>query len=95
MDGLEMNVNIRFVIQKYPTIYYLAQELKMDNVFIQIIVIVIQVIHLLTVHYIIVITKNLMIQKFALEMEIAFLQIIVNAIMNTFTKIVNIQFVII
>jgi hypothetical protein len=95
MDGQEMNANIQFVIQYLLMIYYLVQELKMENVFHLIIVLAIQDIHHLTVLYIIVMKNYLMIRQSVLVMETVLHQIIVNVMINMFMKIANIQFVLV
>jgi hypothetical protein len=94
MDILELSVNIQFVTQNHQTIYYLVLELKTENVFLQIIVLVIQDIIHLIVHYIIVMVKFIMIQQFVLEMVSVFQLKLVLVIMDGLTKIVKLQFVI-
>jgi hypothetical protein len=61
----------------------------MENVFHQIIVLAIQDIFHLIVHYIIVMVNNVMIQQFVLEMVIVFHLKIVISLMGGFLKIVK------
>jgi hypothetical protein len=70
-------------------IYYHVLEYQKENVSLQIIVLVIQDIHHLIVHYIIVMVKNIMIQQFVLEMEIVAQQKFAPAIMDGLMKIVK------
>jgi hypothetical protein len=94
MDGLEMNVNIQFVIQNHLMIYYLVLEFKKENAYHQIIALAIQDIIHLIVHYTIAMEKNIMIQLFVLEMEIVFQQKNVLVIMDGLLKTVKLQCVI-
>jgi hypothetical protein len=89
-----MNVNIQFVIQNQLMIYYHVLENQKENVFHQIFAHVIQDIHHLIVHYIIVMVKNIMILQFVLEMEIVYQQKLVLVIMVGLMKIVKLKCVI-
>jgi hypothetical protein len=87
-----MNVNIQFVIQNHQMIYYHVQV--KENVYLQIVVFVIQDFILLIVHYIIAKVKNLMIQQFVLEMVNAFHQKIVTVLQVGLMKIAKLILVI-
>jgi hypothetical protein len=84
-----MNVNIQFVIQNHQMIYYHVLDYQKENVYHQIIVLVIQDIIHLIVHYIIVMVNYIMIQMFVLEMVIVLQQKNVLVIMDGLMKIVK------
>jgi hypothetical protein len=89
-----MNANIQYVIQNLQMIFYLVQEYRKENVFHQITVLVIQDIIHLIVHYILVMVKHIMIQRFVLEMVIVLQMKSVIAVQDGNMKIVKLLFVI-